>query len=58
MSDVEITKLSGLLDLLDYGDSIKADKGFVVNKVIEGTGIVSIPHLFLMSLGQFTLQEV
>lgn len=39
MSDVEIAKLSGMLDLPDQGDFIKADKGFVVNKVLEGTGI-------------------
>ena len=39
MSDVELTKLSGLIDLLESGDSIMADKGFVLNKVLDGTGI-------------------
>ena len=39
MSDVELTKLSGLIDLLESGDSIMADKGFVLNKVLVGTGI-------------------
>lgn len=58
MSDVEITKLSGLLNLLDQGDSIMADKGFVLNKVLEGTGISINTPPFLMSQGQFTLQEV
>ncbi|KAK3107108.1 hypothetical protein FSP39_007303 [Pinctada imbricata] len=58
MSDVEITKLSGLIDLMECGDSIMADKGFVLNKVLEGTGIsVNIPP-FLHSNGQFTRKEV
>ena len=39
MSDVELTILSGLIDLLESGDSIMADKGFVLNKVLDGTGI-------------------
>ncbi|XP_062580400.1 uncharacterized protein LOC134242349 [Saccostrea cucullata] len=58
MSDVEITKLSGLLDLMEEGDSIMADKGFVMNKVLEGKGIsVNTPPFFL-SQGQFSKQEV
>ena len=35
MSDVELT----FKDLLGSGDSIMADKGFVLNKVLDGTGI-------------------
>lgn len=58
MSDVEITKLSGLIDLLDRGDSIMADKGFVLNKVLEGTGISVNTPPFLQSQGQFSRQEV
>lgn len=58
MSDVEITKLCGLVDLLEMGDSIMADKGFVLNKVLEGTGITVNTPPFLMSHGQFTKQEV
>jgi hypothetical protein len=58
MSDVEITKLSGLLDLLEAGDSVMADKGFVLHKALEGTGIDVNTPPFLMSQGQFTSQEV
>lgn len=57
MSDVEIAKLSGLIDLLEQGDSIMANKAFVLNKVLKGTGIgVNTPY-FLMSQGQITVQE-
>lgn len=58
MSDVEIAKLSGLIDLLEQGDSIMANKAFLLNKVLEGTGIgVNTPY-FLMSQGQITVQEI
>lgn len=54
MSDVEITKLCGIVDVCEHGDDIMADKRFVLKKVLEGTGVlVSTPH-FLCSDGQFT----
>ncbi|VDI32155.1 Hypothetical predicted protein, partial [Mytilus galloprovincialis] len=49
MSDVEITKLCGMVDLLEMGDFIMADKGFVLNKVLEGTGITVNTPPFLMN---------
>ncbi|CAC5426123.1 unnamed protein product [Mytilus coruscus] len=52
MSDVEIIKL------LERGDSIMADKGFVLNKVLDGTGITVNTPPFFMSHGQFSRQEV
>ncbi|CAC5392187.1 unnamed protein product [Mytilus coruscus] len=58
MSDVEITKLCGLVELLEEGDSIMADKGFVLNNVLSGTGITVNTPPFLMNKGQFTKQEV
>lgn len=58
MSDEEIAKLSSLIDLLEQGDSIMANKAFVLNKVLEGTGIgVNTPQ-FQMSQGQITVQEI
>uniref|UniRef100_A0A8W8NWZ5 LIM zinc-binding domain-containing protein n=1 Tax=Magallana gigas TaxID=29159 RepID=A0A8W8NWZ5_MAGGI len=57
MSDVEIAELSGLIDLLEQGDSIMANKAFVLNKVLEGTGIgVNTSH-FLICQGQITVQK-
>ncbi|XP_069122756.1 uncharacterized protein [Argopecten irradians] len=58
MSDIEITRQSGLLDLLERGDEIMADKGFVLNKLLHGTGIkITTPH-FLCSDGQFSPYQV
>lgn len=58
MSDVEMTRLCGIVELLESGDSIMADKGFVLNKVLEGTGVqVNIPP-FLMNQGQFSKEQV
>ncbi|XP_062582397.1 uncharacterized protein LOC134244135 [Saccostrea cucullata] len=58
ISDVKITKLCGLIDLLERGDSVMADKGFTLQKVLEGTGIDVNTPPFLMSQGQFSAQEV
>jgi len=35
MSDVEITKLSGILDFLEENDSVMADKGFTIQKILS-----------------------
>lgn len=58
ISDVELTKVSGLLDLLEPGDSVMADKGFTIGKLLaeRNVGLV-IPH-FLSSKGQFSSDEV
>ena len=58
MLNLFLTKLSGLIDLLESGDSIMIDKGFVLNKVLDITGISINTPPFLMSQGQFTKQEV
>lgn len=58
MSDVEITRLCGLLDLLEPGDDVMADKGFTIKKLLAERDVtLNIPH-FLSSKRQFTVQEV
>ena len=58
MSDPEITRLSGLLDLLEPGDSVMADKGFLVEKMLNEKDIsLNIPA-FLSNKGQFSPQEI
>ncbi|XP_069105555.1 uncharacterized protein [Argopecten irradians] len=58
MSDIEITKNSGLIELLEPGDEIMADKGFVLNKILKGTGItIATPH-FLSGDGQFSPSQI
>lgn len=58
MSDVEITKRCGLIELMETGDQIMADKGFVLNNVLKDTGVsVATPH-FLCSDGQFTASQI
>lgn len=58
MSDVEITKLSGLLDLLEPGDDVMADKGFTLKKVLEEKQVtLNIPD-FLSSKKQFSKSEI
>lgn len=58
MSDVEITKLSGLLELLEPGNDVMADKGFTIRKMLAEKGsTLNIPH-FLSSKRQFTPTEI
>ena len=58
MSDVEITRLCGLLDLLEPGDDVMADKGFTLRKILAERGVtLNIPE-FLSSKRQFTISEI
>ena len=53
ISDKEITKQSGILTLLERRDNVMADRGFVINDLLEPLGgTVNIPP-FLNNLGQF-----
>ena len=56
-SDKELTKRSGLLDLLERNDTIMADRGFDIGSLMpEGTGL-NIPP-FLGSRDQLEAEEV
>ena len=58
MSDVDVTKLSGLLDLWEPGDDVLADKGFTLQKMLAEKGVtLNIPD-FLRNKRQFTVSEI
>jgi hypothetical protein len=58
ISDVEITKLSCLLDLLEAGDDVMADKGFTLRKILSERDVtLNIPP-FLSSLRRFSGSEI
>ena len=58
MSDQEITKKGGLLDLLEPGDNVMADKGFDIQDILAPIGVrLNIPP-FLAKKQQLTAREV
>jgi len=58
ISDVELTKVCGLLELLEPGDCVMADKGFTIQKILDERGVgLAIPH-FLTARGKFTSREI
>ena len=56
VSDKQITKESGLLEMLDYGDNVMADRGFDISNILPGGGTLNIPH-FKGSRSQLTTAE-
>ena len=56
-SDVEMIQISGILDLLQPGDGVMADKGLTVGNVEEAGAKVNIPP-FPKNRGQFSQAEV
>lgn len=56
-SDVVITKSCGLIDLLKCGDEVMADKGFVLNKILQDRCIQIRTPIFC-SDGQFNSSEM
>lgn len=58
MSDVEITKLSGILELLEPGDDVMADKGFTLKKVLQEKNVTLNIPAFLSCKKRFTAEEI
>ena len=58
ISDNTITKKSGLLDLLEPGDNVKADRGFNIGEVLENQGITLNIPLFLGQRSQLSVKQV
>jgi hypothetical protein len=60
ISDIEITKKSGILDLLEPGDQVMVDKGFPIGSVLEEKhcSLVIPPFLRHASNAQFTAEQV
>jgi hypothetical protein len=58
ISDVEITKLSGFLDLIEPGDDVMAATGFTIRKLLAEKDVtLNIPP-FHSSKGRFTGKEI
>ena len=58
ISDKELTQQSGLLDLLDAGDSVMADKGFDIAEYLIPRGVqLNIPP-FLRGTDQFSHKQL
>jgi len=58
ISDKEITRCSGILDLLKPSDTVMADKGFEIEEMLEKRQVgLNLPP-FLQSRSRFSSQEV
>lgn len=57
ISDKHITMVSGILDLLDSGDQVMADKGFLIQDLLDKKECTLVIPNFLAHKGQFTRVE-
>lgn len=57
ISDKEITMKSGILNLLQQGDEIMADKGFLIQDELASVGASLVMPAFLKNRKQFTKEE-
>jgi len=57
VSDKEITTKSGLLDILQQGDQVMADKGFTIQDDLAAVGASLVMSEFLQGKKQFTKEE-
>lgn len=58
ISDREIFRCAGIMDLLEPNDSVMADKGFKIEDILNAKGVhLNLPP-FLSSQGQFDIKQV
>jgi len=57
ISDKHITQVSGILDLLESGDVVMTDKGFLIQDMLQKLNCSLVMPHFLAKKGQFTEQE-
>jgi hypothetical protein len=57
ISDKEITKQCGIIELLELGDSVMADKGFVIDDLLQPSMCSLVIPPFLRANNQFTKNE-
>jgi len=57
ISDKHITQVSGLLDLLESGDTVMADKGFLIADLLAQRGCKLVMPTFLSHKGQFSVDK-
>lgn len=58
ISDKDITKRSGILDLLENGDEVMTDKGFLIQDFQDPIGAKLVIPPFGESKGKFSTDEV
>lgn len=58
ISDKEITKESGILSLLEPGDEVIADKGFLIKDLLSEIDVKLVIPTFLGPSGQFSKDEI
>ena len=58
ISDVELTQLSGIIDKLDYGDVVMADRGFTIEEDLAVKGATLVIPPFLQGRAQLSPKEV
>lgn len=58
ISDIQITKKSGILDLLEPGDQVMVDKGFPIETLLKEIGASLVTPPFLTANDQCTAEEV
>uniref|UniRef100_A0AAY5KP50 DDE Tnp4 domain-containing protein n=1 Tax=Esox lucius TaxID=8010 RepID=A0AAY5KP50_ESOLU len=58
ISDKEITRESGILSLLEEGDEVMADKGFLIKDLLDEINVSLVTPPFLGPSGHFSQEEV